>query len=58
MAESDCATVDVTLAGVDTQLVDHRHGLCSEGFVQLEQVDTIQRPFGFGDGFANGLDWA
>src|SRR5206468_12861798 len=56
VAERDGAAVDVDAVAIDAELVEHRHRLDREGFVELEEVDVLQIPAGFFGDAAHGFD--
>src|SRR5713101_9861968 len=56
MAEGDGAAVRVDLLGVDFELADDGHRLGGEGFVQLHEIDIVDRHADFLEQFLHGED--
>ena len=46
MAESDGAAVDVDAGGIEVERADDGQGLRGKGFVQLDEVDVVEREAG------------
>src|ERR1044071_908658 len=54
--ERDRAAVDVDLRRVEPELADDGDGLHREGFVQLDEVNLVERPPGLAQDLPDGLD--